>query len=390
MFFNHLRVKAKLMLGFALLAAIVLLVSGLSLRSLSRSNDRFSDYLEGVAQRERLATDIRSAASLRAIAARNLVLVTLPADRVVENAAVAKAHGDMKKLLDELKAAVAKASDATPRDREMVDAIVSVEAKYGPVAEAILGLASKGQRDEAVAKMNIECRPLLAALLSATAAYIEYDQSLATQRAQTAEAAYATDRMTMVVVCLAATLAAIAMGWLLSNAITRPLNRAVHLAEAVAAGDLSTDIVVDTHDETGQLLSALKRMNEGLVGMAGRVRESADGIATASGEIASGNQDLSRRTEQQASALQQTAASMQQMTATVAHNTDSARQASQLASSAAEVAGRGGQMVDRVVSTMGEIRASQQDRRHHRRDRRHRVPDQHPGAERCSGSGACR
>jgi methyl-accepting chemotaxis protein-1 (serine sensor receptor) len=358
MSFSHLRVKTKLMLGFALLAAIVLVVSGLSLRSLGRSNDRFTDYLDGVAERERLATDIRGAASRRAIAARNLVLVTLPADRDMENTAVNQAHADVKTLLAKLKDTVAQAADATARDRELVTIIESVESKYGPVAENILGLVAKGQREEAVAKMNADCRPLLAALMKATADYIEYDQGLAHQRAKAAEEAYAADRLMMIIVCVAATAAAIAMGWLLSNAITRPLNRAVRLAESVASGDLSSNIVVDTHDETGQLLAALKKMNESLLGMVDRVRQSADGIATASGEIAAGNQDLSHRTEQQASALQETAASMQQMTATVQQNTDSARQASQLAGSAAEVAGRGGQVVDRVVATMGDIRAA--------------------------------
>ena len=79
--FTDLRVKTKLMLGFAVVAAIVLLVSALSLHSLVASNERFSSYLAGVGVRERLATDIRSAATRRAIGARNLVLVTEARDR---------------------------------------------------------------------------------------------------------------------------------------------------------------------------------------------------------------------------------------------------------------------------------------------------------------------
>ena len=75
---SQLRLRSKLMLGFALLAAVVLLVSGLALASLGRANERFTGYLEGVNQREHLATEIRGAATRRAIAARNLVLVTTP------------------------------------------------------------------------------------------------------------------------------------------------------------------------------------------------------------------------------------------------------------------------------------------------------------------------
>ncbi|CAN5312560.1 methyl-accepting chemotaxis protein [soil metagenome] len=358
--FRHLRVKTKLMLGFALLAAIVLMVSGLSLRSLARSDGRFTDYLEGVGTRERLATEVRNAAMRRAIAARNLVLVTEAADRDLEKAAVAKSHDDVKVAVEKLKAAVAAspARDATDRDRALAARIEKVEAAYAPVALSILGKALDGHRAEAVAQMNNDCRPLLAALLQATSDFIAYEDGEAHARVQSAEAAHTADVSVLAVVCAVSMLAALAMGWLLANAVTVPLNRAVRLAEAVASGDLSSEIVVDRHDETGLLLGALKRMNESLVSMVGQVRQSADGIAMASSEIATGNQDLSSRTEQQASALQQTAASMQEMTTTVQQNAESSRQASQLATSAADVAGRGGEVVQRVVATMGEISAS--------------------------------
>jgi methyl-accepting chemotaxis protein-1 (serine sensor receptor) len=355
---TDLRVKTKLMLGFAVIAAIVLLVSALSLHSLSASNARFSNYLSGVGTRERMATDIRAAATSRAIAARNLVLVTDAKDVELEKAAVLKAHDQVGAALDRLKATVAQASDVTDRDRELVAEIGRVEALYGPVATDIVGKALGGQKEAAVTRMNADCRPLLAELLKATNDYIAYDQDLARQRVQAAEDSYATDRLRMASVSALAVLIALSLGWMLASAVTRPLERCVVLAEAVASGDLSSHIVVDRNDETGQLLAALSRMNGSLVTMVGQVRLSAEGIATASSEIASGNHDLSSRTEQQASALQQTAASMQQMTSTVQQSADSARAASQLAAAAADVAGKGGAVVQRVVTTMSDISAS--------------------------------
>jgi len=352
---NRLRLRSKLMLGFALLAAVVLLVSGLALNSLSRSNARFANYLSGVGQRERLAVDVRRFVMQRAVAARNLVLVTNPADREAEKALVLRAHADTKMSLDKLKQAMAAAADLGERDQALVAEIERIEAQYGPVAEAIVAMALDGKRDAAIAKMNDECRPLLAALLKVANDFIDYEAQQGVRRVELAEQGYGTDRLVMLLGCAAAVAAAVVLGWVMSNAVTRPLARAVQLAEAVAAGDLSSDIVVDRHDETGQLLAALKRMNDGLVDMVGRVRQSADSIATASQQIASGNLDLSSRTEQQASALQQTAASMQQMTSTVQQTAESSRQASQLASAATEVAGRGGDVVQRVVATMGEI-----------------------------------
>jgi methyl-accepting chemotaxis protein-1 (serine sensor receptor) len=355
---TDLRVKTKLMLAFAFVAAIVLLVSALSLRSLSGSNDRFSSYLEGVGARERLALDVRGAATRRAIAARNLVLVTEAKDVEVEKAAVLAADGDVTATVAALKAAVGKANDVTERDHVLLAEIERVEGLYGLVARDIVGKALGGQKDAAITKMNAECRPLLAALLKAANDYIAYDVELSHDRVKAAESGYASDRLMLAAVCAAAVLLALGLGWMLASAVTRPLERCVVLAEAVASGDLSSHIVVDRNDETGQLLAALSRMNGSLVKMVGSVRQSAEGIATASAQIASGNHDLSSRTEQQASALQQTAASMQQMTSTVQQSADSARAASQLAIAAADVAGKGGLVVQRVVTTMSEISAS--------------------------------
>jgi len=96
MFTSQLRVKTKLMLGFAFLAAIVLVVSSFSVHSLSRSNQRFAAYLDSVTQREAPAVELRSAASLRAITARNLVLVMAPLERNKEKVAVLAAHGEVR------------------------------------------------------------------------------------------------------------------------------------------------------------------------------------------------------------------------------------------------------------------------------------------------------
>ncbi|MBC7415460.1 MAG: methyl-accepting chemotaxis protein, partial [Herminiimonas sp.] len=120
----------------------------------------------------------------------------------------------------------------------------------------------------------------------------------------------------------------------------------------------SSSIVVNSTDETGRLLQALKDMNANLQKIVAEVRSGTDTIATASSEIASGNLDLSSRTEQQASSLEETASSMEELTSTVKQNADNARQANGLAMTASEVARKGGSVVAEVVQTMGSINAS--------------------------------
>jgi methyl-accepting chemotaxis protein len=175
---------------------------------------------------------------------------------------------------------------------------------------------------------------------------------------ETSQSRYKTMQMTFAIGILLAVLFSTIVGIWLVRAITRPLNRAVEIAQAVAAGDLTQDIVAVSRDETGILTAALKEMNDNLRQIVGEVRHGTETIATASAQIASGNLDLSSRTEEQASSLEETAAAMEEITSTVKQNADNARQANQLAVSASGIATEGGQAVDQVVATMTSINES--------------------------------
>jgi len=157
---------------------------------------------------------------------------------------------------------------------------------------------------------------------------------------------------------LAALLIGVTFALVITRSITRPMADAVRVAETVASGDLSGQIEVASTDETGQLMQALKNMNDSLLKIVNQVRTGTDTIATASNQIAAGNLDLSSRTEEQASALEETASSMEELTSTVKQNADNARQANQLAVSASGVAQKGGAVVSQVINTMGSINES--------------------------------
>lgn len=153
-------------------------------------------------------------------------------------------------------------------------------------------------------------------------------------------------------------LLAVVLGIVITRSVTVPAAQARDAARKIAQGDLTQSIAIKGHDEMGVLLQALEEMRANLASLVGDVRANAEGVSTASQQIASGNSDLSGRTEEQASALQQTAASMDQLSSTVNHNSESAQQASQLALNASGVAAHGGEVVSQVVSTMKGIEAS--------------------------------
>ncbi|MCC7684642.1 HAMP domain-containing protein [Janthinobacterium sp. FW305-128] len=153
---------------------------------------------------------------------------------------------------------------------------------------------------------------------------------------------------------------ALAIIYVISRAIAAPVARAADMLSEIASGngDLSRRMPVESEDEVGALAAAFNRFVASLNVTIREVRDSTGAIASASSQIASGNLDLSARTEAQASSLEETAAAMEELTSTVKQNADNARQANQLVVSASGHAVKGGEVVGQVVQTMGAITES--------------------------------
>lgn len=352
---KNITIKNKLIAGFGILAVLVVLVAGMSLRALSVATDGFSHYVNGINARADVAAQIRTAVDRRAIAARNLVLVTKPADIEIEKEAVTRAHEDVQARLKQLRDMIASATDTSEKARSLVAEMARVETLYGPVATDIVALALSGKHEDAIVKMDDQCRPLLAQLVKATDDYASYTIVRREEIVRDYDANYVFQRNVLMALCVAASLFAVIAGIAIIRSITRPVGAAVDIAQTVARGDLTSRIVVDAKDETGDLLRALAEMNARLTETVSRVRESSGAVGGAAKELATGNTDLSQRTEEQAASLQETAASMEQLTSTVRQNADNAQQASSLASNASQIARKGSDVVGRVVATMNGI-----------------------------------
>lgn len=358
---RNLTVKKQQLLAFGSLAFLVLVVSLFSLRDLSGANDRFAGYVSGPAERENLAKDVLILANKRAIGVRDMVLVKTDADRASSKNIAVKAHEDMQLRLKALKEDVVASADATERDRDLVAAIDKVESLYGPVAVAIVNLASSGQQDAAINKMNDDCRPLLAALIKATQDYIAYSDTQSKLNVEASASAYASQRTVLLAISVFAVVAAAVLGWLITSRLVASLGAEPvdlsNVARSIAEGDLSP-VQGANVAPAGSVLASMGAMQAQLVGLISQVRSSADSIATASAQISQGNNDLSSRTEEQAAALEETAASMEQLSSTVKQNAESSRQANQLAQGASDIAIRGGDVVNQVVETMKGINDS--------------------------------
>jgi methyl-accepting chemotaxis protein len=243
-------------------------------------------------------------------------------------------------------------------EKALMKALDQARGAYRTGREALMKAKKSG--DEAAAKQvyTSEFQPAVSKLTEVTLAIVKSQREQLDASAKELESANANARTGLVVFALIALALAVWLSLALGRSITGPLGRAAEVAEAIAHFDLTRDIPAGGRDEVGRLLNALNDMQSALQKLIGEVRGAADSIGTASAEIATGNFDLSQRTEQTASNLQNAASSMAELTGTVKQTADAAMTANQLASSAASVAQRGGEAVSQVVSTMDEISQS--------------------------------
>ena len=248
------------------------------------------------------------------------------------------------------------ALNPSAQDKVLLDDIDAQREAYRGPRSNLLKQHLAGS--DVAAALNSTLKPLAERYDQAIARFETQQQTLYDTALRDAEAG-ATLSQTILIACgVFAVLLGALFAFLLSRSITQPLAQAGGVARRIADGDLTDVPPVEGRDEAATMLTALKDMQQQLSTVVAGVRQNADGVATASAEIAQGNNDLSGRTEQQASALQETAASMEQLSSTVKQNADNARQANALAMSASTVAVQGGDVVARVVDTMKGINDS--------------------------------
>ena len=346
---KNLKIGTRLAVGFGFLATALVFMVGQGTVMLGRINDGTSEIVDKRMPRMQMAATILRETNDIAIALRNMILDDNADDRRKQ----AEEVFSSRKIIEETLAQMDK-SLTSPKAREVLAEQTALNAKYTQGQQELMRLIEGG--DEAGARAYLKkLRLVLVDYKAAIAKQIDVQSGLANDKAKEAQATYTETRTLMIALGIVILAIAGALAWWITTSITRPLRRALEVATAVADGDLTARVDVESACEVGQLLDALKRMNDNLVATVGTVRTGTEAISLASGEVAAGNRDLSARTEQQASALEETASSMEELTSTVKQNADNARQANTLAATASSVAERGGAVIEQVVDTMGQI-----------------------------------
>jgi methyl-accepting chemotaxis protein len=354
-FINNLKIGVRLGAAFALLIASMLVVTlvgrlGMGMGSVE---ERLIEATEDRVPKVLMANEVIDNVNVIARAIRNIALMEEAAQREGESRHIQEASAANAKVLDKLNGLV-----ENPKGRQLLAEVQRLRAEFNERLQKVSKVAMAGDVQATRELLLGDMRKTQLDYMKSLENFENFQVELMDASNKEAKAEVQSAELLLWGVAIAASLVSAFLALLITRSVTHPMAQAVQIAETVAAGDLRSDIQVTRKDEAGDLLAALKKMNDKLVDIVGTVRGNADSVAIASGQIAQGNADLSQRTEEQASNLQQTAASMEELTATVSHNNETARQAALLATTASTVAVQGGEVVGRVISTMEEITAS--------------------------------
>jgi methyl-accepting chemotaxis protein-1 (serine sensor receptor) len=351
---NNLSIKMRLIVTLAVLGALLVAIGILGVVALSKSNES----LRSVYEDRTVPLDQVTMIDRLILRNRLLIAVSLvtPEPKYV--------HDNMDQM-DKNIAEIGKIWDAymatylTPEEKKIAEKFADDRKKF--VMEGLKPVAAAmriGKMDEAKKLVANQVRPLYGPVGEGVNALIKLQIDVAKQEYEEGVSRYNTLRAVAIGAIVFGLVIAGVMGWLLIQAIMRPLNAAVTLATRVANGELDGSVHIERDDELGKLMQALKNMTENLSKIVTEVRNAADTVGSAAKQISAGNNDLSQRTQEQASALEETASSMEEMTSTTKQSADNARQANQLAAGTRDQASQGGQVVSDAVQAMSEINTS--------------------------------
>ena len=349
----QMNIGKRLTLGFGVVITLLILLAGLATIRIGglavEVNQVVNDQYPKTVYANKIKTDLNEMTR----SMLSVLIMTEP--------------GQIKKELANLKAKSISADETIsilnkiitdPVGREQLKKIVELRDKFRPKQGSFVDLIVEDKKDDGMVKFMFAVRPSLSKYHEALDKLIEIQNKQMMQAGQESTVTADKTKRLIFFLALAASVLSLLVAYRATQSITVPIKQAVKIAKKVADGDLTSTIQVSSTDEAGQMMGALRHMNDSLLKIVTEVRQSTHSIADASTEITTGNLDLSNRTEQQATSLGETANSIKDLTETVRQNAENARQADVLASRASEVATRGGSVVENVIETMGSITES--------------------------------
>jgi methyl-accepting chemotaxis protein len=358
---NEISVAARLSIGFGIVLAMMLALSVLSVIKVNAIDNSLQHISEVNNVKQRHAVNLRGSVHDRAIALRDVALVS-DGELSAVTAQIEKLDGDYQRSAQPLDAMISDAkAKVTPEERDWLNKIKQSEARATPLIKKIVEARRAGDTDSTRKMMLDEAKPAFTDWLASINGFIDQEEKLTEAESELArKGAHNFQSLALLAAAIA-----IAIGVVVAWRVTQYLLRALGaepaevkaLANAVDRGELYHEVELRGQDKDS-IMAVLVKMSRNLRSTVTEVHEAAVAVSSISDQISEQNQHLSGRTEDQASSLEETASAMEELTATVKQNADSARDANSLAHNASDIASKGGEIVDEVVQTMNAIDVS--------------------------------
>lgn len=349
-----IKIGKRLLGGFIIILALMVLIIAVGMTQLAKVGVTAQVMAEEELVMERLTNEWVANSKQNGIR-------TLAALKSTDRSMIEMYAQQIRETSDANKLIVRKLDEMVTNEKakQLFDLSKEKQAAYNKIRESLFVLKEQGIDVEVIdQKIKTEFMPARTEYFDSMNAIANLERELINQAGAEIQNVKNTSSLILLSLGLVAIILGVVMAIKLSASITKPLSDALIVANAVANGDLTSEVHSSSSDEIGELLNSLKLMNHNLADIVGEVRQGSDKIAIASKEIALGNLDLSSRTEEQASSLEETASAMEQLTSTVKQNAENANLANGLAGSASNLASEGSHVIAEVIATMQIINQS--------------------------------
>jgi methyl-accepting chemotaxis protein len=351
---KKLRIGPKLLLAPGLVLVLLLMLSGAAYYGMVRQNASLENMVQVRAARLQNTADV--AGDAKYVHANAYQLLAWINGSFAKNrldaliADIGRRHASLKTQLGEL------ARVTSGAERKPVDASLAALAAYVKAVQETIEMA---QVDQSIATNSMQkAEKEFGSLNQQLGQLAALEKSLSEEAYAAAREEFHSLGKTMAFLVLLSIAVSIVVTMRVRRAMLGDIGAISTVVDELAAGRLSASVRNEGRDEIAGVSRALDHTIATLNQTLRSVLDSVRSIDTASKEIASGNLDLSTRTELQAGSLQQTASAMETLTTAVKDNANNARLATELAAEAARLASSGGESVERAVATMESIRAS--------------------------------
>jgi methyl-accepting chemotaxis protein len=357
--FKNMKIGVKLALGFGVVLVFLLLLGFLGYWGVHAVSGTTVHMLSGDAGIAEHAARLRA----NTLGLRRFEKdIFLNIDKPEKVASYWKEWNDEKESVDKRLADLekyAKYTDEEVSDMAIIRTMREEVNKYEAGMSKVYGMVQSGQittpqdgnaaiseYKDAIHKLEQTAKDF------ATHGNDRMDQALPTINAVTSRTTWVMTILTLVAIFISIGFSAV-----ISRTISRPVSEGLMIAKRIADGDLTKDVEVNSSDELGLLLGAMKDMVEKLRGVVSDVKTAADNVASGSDQLSAGAQQMSQGTTEQAASTEEASSSIEEMNATIKQNADNAMQTEKIALKSATDAQESGKAVSDAVEAMKQIAA---------------------------------